>query len=195
MQFSLSVYSLTDIPGCEQYLLASKKRKKNETINYIFPDIHNDCPVCHGERCAIWKGYYSRKFVCAILANNCQIWVRKGWCKTTLTHFSMLPDFCIPNVSWGKLFIIKIFEMYVQSKKSYFCSFDFDISFSSLYWIGVYIVKLLRLNAEFFLNPPPSSNSVIELKNYPLKSTKEVLLLDDFVWSKRIIQSGNSPPI
>lgn len=197
MQFSLSIYSLTEIPGCMQYLAGSKTRKKSETMKYVFPDIHKDCPVCHGERCAIWKGYYSRKLFCQVLGFFDSIWVRKGLCKTTGTHFSMLPDFCIPGIRWGKLFFLNMLEVFESSKKSFFNSFDFDIPFSSLYWMGAYLVQLLRLNAELFSRPPSlsSSNSVLELKNYSFEPTKKVLLRSDFVWSKRIIRSGNSPPI
>jgi hypothetical protein len=195
VQISIPIYSLTGIPGCKQYLNASSSREINHKMFFIFPDILKECPICHRPNCAIWKGYYSREFDCIILAVKGRIWIRKGLCKTTHTHFSMLPDFCVPYIKWSKLFFIRLLELFILSDKSYFRSFDFDISFSSLYWMGTYLVQLLRLNADLFLTPPPASNSVFELKNYSFWPTKKILVGPEFVWSKRIIQSGNSPPI
>lgn len=202
IQINYPIHSIAEIHGCKNYIDASLTRKNNETMAIKFPDIAEKCPLCTRKSCAIWKGYYFRMLECWILGFMGQVCIRKGLCKSTGRHFTMFPDFCIPYLKWGKLSILKLLELFIKSTKSYFSTFefdlDFDISISSLYWIGSYLVQVLRLNAELFLLPnnrETSTNSVFELRKYSLEATKKVILSSYFQWSKRIIRSGNSPPI
>jgi hypothetical protein len=191
LQISIPIYSLTGIDGCKQYLAASDAKKKFKICDFIFPTIYKNCLICHCAGCAIWKGYYSRQFFCPKLEFNGRIWLRKGFCKTTKTHFSMLPDFCVPDIRWSKFTFTELFNL---KDLSFFHTFDLDIAFSSLYWIGALLVKLLRINSHLFLQPPPESNSVCELKNFSFELMSNLPLRPEFDWNKVIIPSSNSPP-
>lgn len=191
MQFSLAIYSLTGTLGCKQYLAVSDSRISAKKLVFDFPDLRKSCSVCARSRCATWKGYYSRHFFCPVLEYDGRIWIRKGYCKSTNTHFSMLPDFCIPYLRWSK-FIFR--EILARKFKSFSKDFDWDLSFSTLYWIGVLLVKLLRINSHLTLLHPPETNSVHELNNYSSHGLKNLSLASDFNWSKKIIPSALSPP-
>ena len=173
-------------------LAASESRKIFELFEFNFPDIHKKCPVCSASHCAIWKGYYSRSFFCLKLDFNGRIWVRKGLCKSTQTHFSLLPDFCIPYLRWSKFMFG---QLLCSKRESLFQACDWRLAFSTLYWIGAYLVKLLRLNAHLYTSPPPATNSTCELMNYASDDINDVLLSSNFNWSKKIIPSSTSPPI
>lgn len=191
MQFSIPIYSLTGTYGCKQYLEASNSRKNNEILDFSFIDIHNACPNCSLPGCALWKGYYTRKFFCSKLEFNGRIWIRKGFCKTKKINFSMLPDFCVPDLRWS---IFVFFHLLNLKGLSFFSSLDLDISFSTLYWIGSLLVKLLRINSHLYLQHPPKTNSTCELKSFSLESIKKLPLNPEFNWNKQIIPSSNSPP-
>lgn len=191
MQFSIPIYSLTGILGCKQYLAASDSRISFKKIDFDFLNIHKACPICSRPGCAIWKGYYSRKFYCPILEYDGRIWVRKGFCKFKKTWFSMLPDFCIPYLRWSK-FIFS--ELICLKEKSFFRAFDWEIPFSTLYWIGALLVKLLRINCTLYLHHPPVTNSVHELKAFSSENLQNLPFSKNFDWNKKIIPSGTSPP-
>jgi hypothetical protein len=191
LQFSIPVYSLTGTLGCKQYLAASDSRFSFKKIDFDFLDLRKSCPVCSASGCAIWKGYYSRHFFCPVLEYDGRIWIRKGFCKTRFTHFSMLPDFCIPYLCWSKFMFV---ELLSRKFKSFSKDFEWDLSFSSLYWIGALLVKLLRINSHLLLLPSPQTNSIHELKNFESLSTPNLLFGIDFDWNKIIIPSGLSPP-
>jgi hypothetical protein len=191
LQFSISIYSLTGIEGCKQYLAASDSRKISKKFDFYFPEIHSSCSVCSLHGCAIWKGYYSRRFVCPKLDYNGRVWIRKGFCKSQKVHFSILPDFCIPYLRWSKF----IFSQFLSLKEtSFFNAFDWDVAFSTLYWMGALLVKLLRINSHLFLQHPPRTNSVHELKNLSSEVMQKLPLMSEFNWNKQIIPSGTSPP-
>jgi len=191
LQFSIPIYSLTGTLGCKQYLAASDSRVSSKKMDFLLPDIQQACPACSRPFCAVWKGYYSRHFTCKILEYDGRIWVRKGLCKTKKIHFSMLPDFCIPYLRWSKFIFA---ELLSHRFKSFSNSLEWDLSFSTLYWIGALLVKLLRVNAPLFLLHPPQTNSVHELKNYSSGDLQNVPLRPDFNWNKKIVSSGLSPP-
>ncbi len=191
LQFSIPINSLTATPGCKQYLEASDCRKSFKKIDFEFPDIKSSCPVCSRPICAVWKGYYSRHFYCPILEWDGRIWIRKGYCKSKKIHFSMLPDFCIPYLRWSKFIFVEFLRL---RKESFFRAFDWDISFSTLYWLGALLVKLLRINSHLYLLPPPDLNSIDQLKNYSFKNMQVLLLSEEFNWNKKIIPSAHSPP-
>jgi hypothetical protein len=103
----------------------------------------------------------------------------------------MLPDFCIPYLRWSK-FIFN--ELLSRKFKSFSRDFDWDLSFSTLYWVGVLLVKLLRINSHLFLLPFPQTNSIHELKNFSSMNLQNALIDTEFNWNKKIISSGLSPP-
>lgn len=191
LQFRIPIYSLTGISGCEQYLAASKARKISETFKYAFPDIHKVCLVCLCANCAIWKGYYSRMFTCEKLNFFGPVWIRKGLCTTRQVHFSMLPDFCITYVCWS---IFMFLQLFILKGKSFFYAFDSDVAYSSLYWKGALLVQLLRINASLYLQHPPKSNSISELKSFSFELMEKLLLLPEFNWNRRIISSAVYQP-
>jgi hypothetical protein len=160
-------------------------------MDFDFIDIRKACPVCSQSACAIWKGYYSRHFYCPILEYNGRIWIRKGLCKTLEINFSMLPDFCIPYIRWSKFLFG---ELLTRKFESFSKDFDWDLSFSTLYWIGAFLVKLLRINSHLFLIAAPQTNSIHELKNFFDKIPKSFPHRPDFNWNKQIKPSATSPP-
>ena len=160
-------------------------------MDFKFIDIHSACPVGSRPLCAIWKGYYSRHFFCPVLEYNGRIWIRKGLCHFRKTHFSMLPDFCVPYICWSK-FIFG--ELLNRKFESFSKDFDWDLSFSTLYWVGALLVKLLRINSHSLLTSSPQTNSVHELRNYSSRGLDGLPLNADFNWNKKIIPSGLSPP-
>ena len=191
LQFSIPIYSLTGYLGSKQYLEEFDLKNSSKSFTFVFPEIHKVCPVCSLPNDAIWKGFYSRDFCCPILDFDGRIKIRKGFCKSSKVHFSMLPDFCIPYLRWSKFLFVELLKL---RSTSFFRSFDWDISYSTLYWIGSLIVKLLRINAHLYLPPPPRTNSVCELQNYSSSEIQNLLLLTDFNWNKKIKPSSTSPP-
>ena len=191
MQFRIPIYSLTGTLGCKQYLAASDCRISSKKMAFEFIDIHKACLVCTRSGCAIWKGYYSRHFLCPVLEYDGRIWIRKGYCKTNNTHFSMLPDFCIPSIRWSKFLFAELLK---RKFKSFLKDFDWDISFSTLYWVGALLIKLLRINSHLYLAHPPNTNSVSELQNYTSEEMQKLPLSENFNWNKQIKPSATSPP-
>jgi hypothetical protein len=191
LQFSIPIYSLTGVQGCKQYLAASDSKKSFKVIDFVFTDIRQSCPVCSASFCAIWKGYYSRHFTCPILDYDGRIWIRKGECKSRQVHFSMLPDFCVPYLRWSKFLFLELLKF---KGPSFFNSFNWDISFSSLYWIGALLVKLLRINDHLYLSSSPRTNSICELQNHSSIEVQNLIFLNDFNWNKQIKPSATSPP-
>jgi hypothetical protein len=103
----------------------------------------------------------------------------------------MLPDFCIPYLRWSKF----IFSQFLSLKvTSFFNAFDWDLAFSTLYWMGALLVKLLRINSHLYLQHSPRTNSIHELKNYSSEVMQKLPLMSEFNWNKQIIPSGTSPP-
>jgi len=191
LQFKIPIYSLTGTPGCKQYLEASDSRISSKKMDFEFIDLHKVCLVCARPGCAIWKGYYSRHFFCPVLEYDGRIWIRKGLCKATNTLFSMLPDFCIPSIRWSKFIFVELLK---QKFESFLKDCDWDISFSTLYWIAALLIKLLRLNSHLYSIQPPNTNSVSELQNYISEEMQKLPLLDNFNWNKQIKPSATSPP-
>lgn len=192
MQFSIPIYSLTGEVGCKQYLEASDSRIISKSFDFSFPHIQNACPVCTGPADAIWKGYYRRAFFCPKLDYSGRIWIRKGFCKSKKTHFSMLPDFCVPGIRWSKFMFCALLCF---KDSSFFKSCPWEISFSTLYWIGALLVKLLRLNSGLMLLDPPATNSISELQNYCSEELHSLPFMTEFNWNKKIIPSALSPPV
>ena len=192
LQFSIPIYSLTGIQGCKQYLAASEARESLKKIVFAYPDITKSCLVCSFSGCATWKGYYSRSFFCPILDFDGRIWIRKGLCKTKKVNFSMLPDFCIPYLRWSKFIFVELLK---RRFNSYSKEFDWELSFSTLYWIGSLLVKLLRINSSLYLSLPPSTNSVHELKIFSSADFHGLVWEGEFDWNKKIIPSALSPPV
>jgi hypothetical protein len=62
-----------------------------------WPKIHLQCPVCFRAGCAIYRGYYSRFLFCTELEVTGRIVHRTGFCKSTKTRFSFIPDFVLPR--------------------------------------------------------------------------------------------------
>lgn len=191
MQFSIPVYSLTGEAGCKQYLAASDSRKISKKMDFDFPDIQEACPVCFVSGHAIWKGYFLRRFCCPILDYYGWIWARKGYCEPKKTHFSMLPDFCIPQICWSKFLFSQLLHL---KGKFLSVAFDWDIESSTLYWIGALLVKLLRINSHLYCQQSPLTNSVCELQSFSSEEMKILPFLADFKWNKKIKPSATGPP-
>lgn len=191
LQFSIPIYSLTGDLGSKQYLEEFDSKNSSKKFTFVFPEIHKSCPVCSLTNDAIWKGFYSRSFYCPVLDFNGRIRVRKGLCKSKQVHFSMLPDFCIPYLRWSKFLFSELLK---KRSASFFHSFDWDISFSTLYWIGSLLVKLLRINSHLYLSLTPSTNSVCELQNYSFPEVQRLIFSTIFNWNKQIKPSSRSPP-
>lgn len=192
LQFSIPIYSLTGELGYKQYLKEFDSKNSSKSFTFVFPEIHRVCPVCSLPNDASWKGFYSRGFHCPILDFDGRIRVRKGFCKSKQVYFSMLPDFCIPYLRWSKFLFVELLR---PRNASFFHSFDWDISFSTLYWIGALLVKLLRINSYLYLPLPPRTNSVSELQNYSSEEIQKLPLSNKFNWNKQIKPSATSPPI
>lgn len=192
LQFSIPIYSLTGTLGCKQYLAASDARESIKKIDFAYPDITKSCPVCSCSGCATWKGYYSRSFTCPILEYEGRIWIRKGFCKSKKAWFSMLPDFCIPYLRWSKFVFVELLK---RKFNSYSKEFDCELSFSTLYWIGSLLVKLLRINSSLYLSLPPATNSVHELKAFSSADLHSLPWKSEFCWNKEIIPAALSPPV
>lgn len=62
-----------------------------------WPGIHLACPVCSRAGCAVYRGYYSRFLFCTELEFTGRIVHRTGFCKSTKTRFSFIPDFVLPR--------------------------------------------------------------------------------------------------
>jgi hypothetical protein len=191
LQFSIPIYSLTGKPGCKQYLEEFDLKNSSKIFTFIFPNIHKTCPACSRTNDAIWKGFYSRGFYCPTLDFHGRIKIRKGFCKSGKVHFSMLPDFCIPCLRWSKFLFVELLK---KRSASFFHSYDWELSFSTLYWIGAFLVKLLRINAHLYFICAPRTNSVCELQNYTSGELQKLPLLDAFSWNNQIKPSATSPP-
>lgn len=62
-----------------------------------WPKIHLKCPVCCRAGCAVYRGYYLRFLFCTELEFTGRITHRTGFCKSTKTRFSLIPDFVLPR--------------------------------------------------------------------------------------------------
>ncbi len=60
------------------------------------------CPCCGAGSCAVYRGYYKRKFVCPEMEFCGWLVVRSGYCRRQKRRFACLPDFVIPRrrISW-----------------------------------------------------------------------------------------------
>ena len=62
-----------------------------------WPIIRDSCPICEAANCAIYRGYYSRFLFCSELEFTGRIVMRTGFCKSTQTRFSLMPEFILPR--------------------------------------------------------------------------------------------------
>ena len=66
-------------------------------MEFEFPDIRKQCPLCGGSGCARWKGYYRRNALDVALSFAGSLVIRYGRCRRVRSEFSFLPDFLIPR--------------------------------------------------------------------------------------------------
>lgn len=101
MQIHLPIFTTNGFSGVETYIAASNNylnsthhRRKME---YVFPNIHEQCPLCSASGCARWKGYYTRCMQDSTLSLLQKIVIRYGRCQRYRIEFSFLPDFLMPR--------------------------------------------------------------------------------------------------
>lgn len=62
-----------------------------------WPRLCDSCPICGRGGCAVYRGYYSRFLFCTELEFTGRLVHRTGYCKSTKTRFSLIPDFVLPR--------------------------------------------------------------------------------------------------
>jgi hypothetical protein len=60
-----------------------------------FPRIAASCPNCGAEGCAVYRGYYTRNFLCTEIGFYGPLVIRTGHCRRLRRRFALLPDFVI----------------------------------------------------------------------------------------------------
>lgn len=195
MRFCLDVFSIHGSLGikkyvnaCQQYLLLGDLSTRD-----FFPPIRLECPVCTRPGCAIWKGYYKRTLVCILFDGVITILCRKGWCKTTKTHFSYLPDFVIPRMKWSIPLLIQMIEDYLKSYSINQVIPSHEMAISTLYWILQFLISHFRIHATHCNLPPLACNSIHELKKIKTSFDWKSILIQIF-HSSNFNSSGRSPP-
>ena len=101
MQIHLPIFANNGLSGVEKYIAASDKYLHSSVhyrkMDYEFPNIHQQCPICSAGHCARWKGYYARCLQDSSLGLFQKIAIRYGRCQWFKIEFSFLPDFLLPR--------------------------------------------------------------------------------------------------
>lgn len=101
MQIPLPVFSAQGLDGLKKYIAASdsylESKAHRRTMEFEFPDIQKQCPLCARSGCARWKGYYRRHVQDVALSFAGLLAIRYGRCRSLKSEFSFLPDFLIPR--------------------------------------------------------------------------------------------------
>ena len=101
MQISLPVFSVQGLDGIKAYVAASdsylESTAHRRAMDFEFPQIQKQCPLCGREGCARWKGYSKRSVLDVGLSFAGPLVIRYGRCRCLKTEFSFLPDFLIPR--------------------------------------------------------------------------------------------------
>ncbi len=195
MQRCLNIISINGKDGALQYLNFSDLYLKNKSlkIRTLFPDIYSSCPICKRSACAIWKGYYLRRFFDPELNFDGQVIIRKAICRTKKINLSYLPDFMIPRVFWSRYFLIMIIYQF-QHASSFFKAMIWEIPFSTMYWLGQFIIKTIRINPNLINMRIPDSNCIREMQIFEFLPVDAILLNPKILWPSQINPSSRSPP-
>ena len=73
------------------------------------------CPCCGRTGCAIYRGYYKRKFVCPEMEFCGELVIRTGYCRHFGWRFALLPDFVIRRRRISKLGLERLLECHRES--------------------------------------------------------------------------------
>jgi hypothetical protein len=101
MQIPLPIFSVHGLDGVKAYVAASDayltSTAHRRAMQFSFPDIQHQCPLCRTGGCARWKGYYVRGMQDATLSFIGPLVIRYGRCRRFKSEFSFLPDFLLPR--------------------------------------------------------------------------------------------------
>jgi hypothetical protein len=148
-------------------------------MNYPFPFVRLECPLCGAADCARWKGYFVREFFCRFLDYVGPIAIHVGHCDSKGCDFSYFPSFLLPGRSPSRSTLESFAE---ASKASHNTSqsigilseglsdTDFSVSSSTAYsWIYSICLSLF-LNQVVLGLPSPASKSVYAVYELPSQS-------------------------
>jgi hypothetical protein len=80
-----------------------------------FPAISLTCPVCGGVDCAVYRGYYTRTFVCTDMEFSGELVIRTGYCRREERRFALVPDFVIYRRRISRLSLERLLECHRSS--------------------------------------------------------------------------------
>jgi len=143
-------------------------------MGFSFPDIQTECPHCHQKNCAIWKGYYTRKFQDSETGLFGLIVIRVFKCRKKKRRIAYIPDFLLPRKKTSRAGIIFLFQEWcetfsvskaIEAFNARMSDMDFDLPLSTAYSLLIFLLLQLRVNAEELEIPHLETNSLYELKN------------------------------
>lgn len=79
-------------------------------MQYPFPALAPQCPLCGRPSCAVYRGYYERLLLCPEMEFFARLVVRTAYCKSLKIRFTLLPDFVIPRRRLSRLGVTRLRE-------------------------------------------------------------------------------------
>lgn len=83
-----------------------------------FPRIGGQCPVCGTQGCAVYRGYYTRTFVCTEMEFQGQLVIRTGFCRRRSRRFALVPDFVIYRRRISRLSVRQLLDCHRKARGS-----------------------------------------------------------------------------
>lgn len=149
-------------------------------MEFPFPLIAGECPVC-GRACgAIYRGYYRRWVVCPTLLFIGWVAVRTAFCKHHKHRFALFPNWLIPFRSFSREAFLKLWIKWREKPSELIDSVDrwFDDFEREVYISGATLHSQLRfilrqLRAASHLFAPQISNgglnALLHLTSVPIE--------------------------
>jgi hypothetical protein len=140
---------------------------------FPFPNVSKHCPLCGEVKCARWKGYFVRNWMCGELGCAGAIAIHVGHCVRGKKDFSCIPDFLVPRHKLSRLSLKKFVQVFIQTGNiktsiddlvSKIPLDDFTVALSSAYEWVYQTVRALRLNASRLAVTVGSATSVFALR-------------------------------
>lgn len=93
-------------------------------MEFPFPAIAGDCPVC-GLNCgAIYRGYYRRGVVCPAALFVGFVAIRTGYCKAKRRRFALFPEFLIPFRGFSRSAFVRLWKTWRETPRELATSVD-----------------------------------------------------------------------
>jgi hypothetical protein len=128
-------------------------------MEFPFPAIAAQCPLCGSDCGAIYKGYYRRWAVIPDVPHIGWIAIRTGLCKAKGRRFALFPSFLIPFRSFSRVAMLWLWKAWIKSPGKITQSVDhwFEdleqevyLALSTLYLQLRFIVRQLQAGRSLF---------------------------------------------